>query len=647
MATSEPSPAAVSAHGLSKHFGRVTALDRIDLEVGAGEMFGLVGPNGAGKTTLLRILATLLTPSGGSATVLGHDVARNSAQLLPQIGYVSQEFTLYASLTVEENLDFFAEVYRVRSSVRSERKRELLAWSRLTKFRDRPAGKLSGGMQKKLHLCSTLIHEPAVLLLDEPTAGVDPVSRRELWETLHDLVARGLTLVVATAYMDEAEQCRRVALMQSGRILACETPDALRAGMQETLWEVQGPSLQAVTQRLARAEIAARVHLKGDRLQVMIPGELGAAQARAKLLAAAGTHGDVTQLLPTTEDVFVSMMSQAASATRQGVGDFSRIGTAKGRGAPAVRLQGLTKRFGDFIAVDDVSLVVERGEIFGFLGPNGSGKTTTIRMLCGLLRPSAGRGEVLGEDIARQGRRVRSRIGYMSQRFSLYDELTVMENLVFFGEGYDVPPRRLAERIETVLEMAGLASERRRLARELSGGTKQRLALGCAILHDPELLFLDEPTAGVDPLARRDFWKLIGKCAELGTTVFVTTHYLDEAEYCHRVGFLHHGRLVASGRPQELKEGMRAGDLLEVDCTETIRALRLLRKEPSLSWASLAGRHLHVLVEDAERGEAAIRRALSAIRISVRRVERIPYSLEDLFAIFIDMEERGRSERDG
>ncbi len=646
MSRSDPgSSAAITVRSLVKRFGRTMALDGIDLDVRAGEMFGLVGPNGAGKTTLLRILATLLAPGAGSVTVLGRDVVRQAAALLPRIGYVSQEFTLYAALTVEENLDFFADLYRIPPRGRAERKRELLAWSRLTQFRHRPAGKLSGGMQKKLHLCSTLIHEPALLLLDEPTAGVDPVSRRELWEILHDLVARGLTLVVATAYMDEAEQCRRVALMHRGKILACDTPDALRAAASETVWEVRAPSLQEVCRRFERAGLPGRVHLMGDRVHVLMPSELGATEARTVLVDAGGADIDVRQVVPTTEDVFVSIVSKAEPTARRSVVSSPRAATT--RTEPAARLEGLTKRFGEFVAVDELSLAVERGEVFGFLGPNGSGKTTTIRMLCGLLRPSAGRAEVLGEDIARQPRRIRSRIGYMSQRFSLYNDLTVIENLAFFGQGYGVPPRRLGERIDEILNMAQLAGEERRLAGGLSGGVKQRLALGCAILHEPEILFLDEPTAGVDPLARREFWELIGELAARRTTVFVTTHYLDEAEYCHRVGFLYKGRLVASGRPQELKEGMRAGVLLEVECAEPVPALRRLRTEPSVLWASLVGRRLHVLAGDEAGSEATIRKALDAAGTAVDRIEPIPYSLEDLFAIFIDMEERGRSERDG
>ncbi|MBI4591359.1 MAG: ABC transporter ATP-binding protein [Candidatus Rokubacteria bacterium] len=577
-------PAVIEAKGLARRFKEITAVAGVDLDVARGEICGLVGPNGAGKTTLLHLLAGLLDPTAGRATVLGHDTVRDAAALRPRLGYVSQEFTLYGTLSVEENLDFFADLHGVPAAVRARRKEELLAWSRLAPFRDRRAGRLSGGMQKKLHLCSTLVHEPDVLLLDEPTTGVDPASRRELWEILYDLAGRGLTLVVATPYMDEAERCHRVALIERGRILRCDTPDALKAGLG------------------ARSMEEAFI-------RVVAGGEAGRAARRSRSVAAGGARA--------AED------------------------------ALAVRLDGLTKAFGDFVAVDHVSLSVARGEVFGFLGPNGSGKTTTIKMLCGLLAPSAGRAEVLGEDIGRRGPRLKSRIGYMSQRFSLYNDLTVGENLAFFGRGYGVPPRRLAERTGSVLEMAGLGGEERRLARELSGGVKQRLALGCAVLHEPQILFLDEPTAGVDPLARGEFWDLIGSLAEAGTTVFVTTHYLDEAEHCHRLGLIYRGRLLAVGSPQALKDGMRAGVMLELECREPFRALRLLRSEPLLARASFFGSRLHVLVEDAAEAELLIRKALTRAGLPVRRLEPIAFSLEDLFVIFIDMAEQGWRERRG
>ncbi len=640
----------IEARGLTKRFGATAALDVVDLDIAPGEIFGVVGPNGAGKTTLLQLLAALLTPSAGNAVVLGCDVRRDAAALRPRMGYVSQEFTLYGTLTVEENLDFFADLYRVPSVVRGLRKEELLAWSRLAAFRDRQAGRLSGGMQKKLHLCSTLIHAPELLLLDEPTTGVDPVSRQELWEILYDLVEQGITLVVATPYMDEADRCHRVALMHRGRMLRCDSPDALRASVTGVVWELRSPALSHAQQLLSRSALPIRSNLIGDRLHLFAPEGVDVTAEVQALLAATDTADlHLRRVPPTMEDVFISLLSEAEVSMDSKRYDGEKVSQPPRAVADgiAVRLEGLTKTFGRFVAVDHVSLSVGRGEVFGFLGPNGSGKTTTIRMLCGLLSPSGGRGTVLGYDVFAQRRRIKVRIGYMSQRFSLYNDLTVGENLAFFGRGYGLPRRRLAERTAWALEMAGLKGEERRLSRELSTGIKQRLALGCAILHEPEVIFLDEPTAGVDPIARRHFWDLIGAMASAGNTVFVTTHYLDEAENCHRLGLMYQGRLIAVGSPQDLKDGMRAGVMLELQCREPFRALQLLRSEPSLARTSLFGSRVHVLVEDSTAAEPMIRKLLRAAGLAIERLEQIPLSLEDLFVIFIDMEDHRRREIGG
>ncbi len=636
-------PPAVVVRGLVKRFASTVALDGIDFQIRSGEIFGLLGPNGAGKTTLLKTLATLETPSAGRAIVLGHDVATAPTALLARIGYVSQEFTLYGTLTVEENLDFFARLYRVPPGARAARKAELLAWSRLAPFRSRPAAKLSGGMQKKLHLCCTLIHEPRVLFLDEPTTGVDPISRRELWEILHDLAARGLTLVVATPYMDEAEQCARVAMLHAGRVAACDTPDALRQAVPEHVWALRPPS-RSVRALLAAAPFPARTHVMADRIHVLADevheGSLAA-------LLAGNPEIEMHRVTPSMEDVFVSVIEgETRMAAPSGVAVGGGAEPAPADAAPAVHLEALSRRFGRFVAVEDLSLSVRRGEVFGFLGPNGSGKTTTIRMLCGLLRPTSGRAEVLGQDVLRQGRALRSRLGYMSQRFSLYDDLTVAENLAFFGRGYGLGRARLAERTAWALGMAGLAGEERRLARQLSGGAKQRLALGCAVLHGPELVFLDEPTAGVDPIARRQFWDLIAGLSAGGTTVFVTTHYLDDAEYCHRIGLLYRGRLIAEGGPRALKQEMRAGVMLEIGAPDPMRTLRAVRAVPSITWASLSGRHVRALVDHSRRTRE-LQEALGAAGLAAESVVEVPLSLEDVFAIFVDMEERGRRERDG
>lgn len=626
---------ALEARKLTKRFGDTTAVEGVDLEVDAGELFGVVGPNGAGKTTLLLLLAGLEDPSGGHAQVLGRDIARGGPGVRSQLGYVSQEFTLYGTLSVEENLDFFADLYGVPASTRAARKASLLGWSRLAPFRARRAAALSGGMQKKLHICCSLIHEPAVLLLDEPTTGVDPVSRRELWEILHGLVGRGLTLVVTTPYMDEAERCRRVALVERGRILKQDSPAALKAGLTEAVWRVRAADLGEARTRLAAAPTDFRIRLAADALYVLAPLGPGVEGQIRGLLGDSGA--EIERIPPTMDDVFVQAVGERPGRPRMTATMARRRPLGPG---PTVRLQALTRRFGDFVAVDGISLSVDRGQIFGFLGPNGSGKTTTMRMLCGVLPPSSGLGEVLGYDIRRSGRALKTRIGYMSQRFSLYQDLTVGENLAFFGRGYGLGAGRLDEQVAWALELAGLRGEERRLARELSGGVKQRLALGCALLHDPEVLFLDEPTAGVDPVARHEFWDVIASLAASGTTAFVTTHYLDEAEHCDRLGLMYRGRLIAEGRPRELKEQMRAGAMLEVACDDPVRALGLLRSQPTLGQPSLFGDRLHVLVDDPGAAEGAVRTALRAGGLLVERVATVPLTLEDVFVIFVGMEEQ-------
>lgn len=637
---------AMRAEGLTKRFKATVAVADVDVAVERGEVFGIIGPNGAGKTTLIQLFTGLLDATAGHAVVLGFDTVREIEAIRERIGYISQEFTLYGTLTVEENLEFFADLYRVSPNLRMRRKEELLKWSRLQSFRDRRAVNLSGGMQKKLHLCCALIHKPEILFLDEPTIGVDPVSRRELWEILYDLVAEGLTLFVTTPYMDEADRCHRVALMDHGRILRCASPAALREHLTEAVLELRADPLHAAREVLRKASLPGRSYLMGDRLHILSPEREANLTRLRRALEADGVRVEsLRQISPTVEDVFLSVLGEAAEAkvvrpthASQGAGREHDHGSA----GNAVRLEGLTKVFDRFVAVNGISLAVRRGEVFGFLGPNGSGKTTTIRMLCGLLLPTAGRAEILGHDIVTAVHLVKPRIGYLSQHFSLYHDLNVEENLDFFAGGYGVPRKRRTERKTSALEMSGLSGLERRLVRELSGGVRQRLALACALLHEPEILFLDEPTAGVDPISRREFWDVIAGLASRGVTIFVTTHYLDEAENCHRLGLMYRGRLVAEGSPAELKEGMRAGEMLELECPAPLQALRLLRSQPSCSHVALFGNRLHLLVTDPAGAIPVVSDTLGRHGITIDRLEPVPFSLEDLFVIFIEMEERGR-----
>lgn len=631
----------IKTQGLSKKFGKTCALEKVDLAVNAGEVLGLIGPNGAGKTTLIHLLTGLLDPTAGHGEVLGLDTVRDAEAIRERMGYVSQEFTLYGTLTVEENLDFFAELHRVPSAVREPRKKKLLGWSRLDAFRRRRAARLSGGMQKKLHLCCALIHQPEILFLDEPTTGVDPVSRRELWEILYDLVAQGLTLFVTTPYMDEAERCHRVTLLHQGKILRSDSPAALRASLNEIVLELRADSLLAAKDILTRASIPLRCYLMGDRLHILGMHDKILAEVAQVLEAGRVRVDNLRRITPTMEDVFFSLTAgdkpQTVSRGRSVKRKSAHL--EQPRPTNALQLEGLTKAFGDFVAVDGISLAVKRGEIFGFLGPNGSGKTTTIRMLCGLLLPTSGRGHVLGIDVATGGLGLKQSIGYMSQRFSLYPELTVKENLDFFSGGYGV---KEPERKRWAIEVARLSGLEGRLVHQLSSGAKQRLALVCALLHEPEILFLDEPTAGVDPSSRREFWDIIGELASRGTTIFVTTHYLDEAENCHRLGLIYRGKLIAVGSPGELKEGMKFGRMVEIECEDILKALRLLR--PVVSHIAIFGNRLHGVVEDPDKDIARLRLLLGREGLGVERIEEIPFSLEDLFSIFVEMEEQGRME---
>ena len=453
------------------------ALRDVSFAVKPGELFGLIGPDGAGKTTLFRILATLLTPDSGQATVCGLDGVRDYHALRRRLGYMPGRFSLYPDLTVEENLNLFATVFG--TSVRENRALIQDIYGQIEPFRTRRAGALSGGMKQKLALCCALIHKPDVLLLDEPTTGVDPVSRRELWQMLHRLRRQGITILVSTPIVDEARQCDRIAFIDHGEVRGIDTPDV-------------------ILQRFSA---------------ILCPG---------------GLHHAHTDSRPET----------------------------------VIEVDGLTKRFGTFTAVDHISFRVHRGEIFGFLGANGAGKTTAMKMLTGLSRPTEGRATVAGYDVATQAEDVKRHIGYMSQRFSLYEDLRVWENIRLFAGIYGVPERDIAPRTDALLADIGLSEERNTLVRSLPLGRKQRLAFSVSIFHRPAIVFLDEPTGGVDPAARRRFWELIYRAADRGITVFVTTHFMDEAEYCDRLSIMVDGQIRALDTPDRLKQqyGVRTMD---------------------------------------------------------------------------------------
>jgi ABC-2 type transport system ATP-binding protein len=535
----------IVATGLGRRVRRTRAVADVSLTVAEGELFGIVGPDGAGKTTLLQMLSAILNPTEGTCRVLGFDSVREAQSIVSTIGYMPQGFSLYQRLTVDENLEFAANIRKVPAAAWRERRERLLAMTGLAPFGARQAGRLSGGMKKKLALCANLVHKPPLLLLDEPSLGVDPVSRREFWKLLGEFRRGGMTIVVATSYMDEAERCDRVLFLEQGRALAIGTPTELRAGASADVYEIAGPDLAA-----AEAKLRA---LPGLRSLKRLPDRLRAVANRAEA-ASIDKIPWSSRVPPALEDVFAMLERENGAGAALAV-----VRPIDPPAKTAIRAEGVTCRFGAFTAVDNVSLSIKAGDIFGFLGPNGAGKTTFIRVLCGLQEPAAGTVEVAGIDVRRQPRALRPYIGYVSQLFSLYPDLTVGENLAFFAGVYGLKGGTRREAMEWATSMAGLGGLDATLLRDASGAIRQRVALACSVMHRPPVLFLDEPTSGVDPVSRQRFWELIRALAKAGTTVFVTTHYLEEAVYCDWLGMMLAGRLIAIGTLTELRARLPEG----------------------------------------------------------------------------------------
>ncbi|MDA8231526.1 MAG: ATP-binding cassette domain-containing protein [Magnetospirillum sp.] len=534
--------------GVVKVFGQSRAIDSIATRIPAGRVTGLVGADGAGKTTLMRLLAGLLVPEKGRIGVCGHDTVRSPEGVRAAIGYMPQRFGLYEDLTVAENLDLYADLRGLAVMARAETFARLLAFSGLEGFERRLAGRLSGGMKQKLGLACALIATPRLLLLDEPSVGVDPLSRRELWRMVHGLAEKGVGVLWSTAYLDEAERCHGVLLLDEGRLLYDGPPRALTGRMRGRSFAVRGVRDKRAVQAAARARADVADALVQGASVRLVMAEGAMPPGAAALTSEPGAT--VEPAPPRFEDAFVALMERrsgpapALPAWRQG-------GSA-GR-EPVVVAKDLTRIFGDFTAVDRIGFDVARGEIFGLLGPNGAGKSTTFRMLCGLLPPSAGTARVAGIDLAAAAPEARQRLGYMSQKFSLYPDLSVRQNLDFFAGAYGLRRGRRREAIARMVEVFGLSAFVGMDAGALPLGFKQRLALACAIMHGPDILFLDEPTSGVDPLVRREFWGHINAMAADGVSVLITTHFLDEAEYCDRVGIVYRGRLIAMGSPDAVK----------------------------------------------------------------------------------------------
>lgn len=561
-----PAAVTVAASGLRKIFPgaakgqQVVALDDISLSVRAGEVTALVGPDGAGKTTFIRLVCGLMKPDAGSLQVLGYDVARQPQQVQDRVSYMPQRFGLYEDLTVQENLDLYADLHGVPGQQRRERYANLLEMTDLSRFTARPAGELSGGMKQKLGLACTLVRSPDLLLLDEPSVGVDPLSRRDLWRIIDQLLAQEkLSVLVSTAYMDEAERCAQVFVMHEGKLLAEGTPASLTqkaAGLTYRVLPPPGTPARDLQARLLGAtELVVDAVPKGGAVRFIQQPDAPPA-ALTQLLQSLDPQPRPAEL----EDAFMMLLRQQHQARDEdaiAVPDAPTPQTASsGKEGAVIVVRDLVKKFGDFTAVASTSFDVQRGEIFGLLGPNGAGKTTTFRMLCGLLPPTSGHLEVAGVDLRTARARARGRVGYVSQKFALYANLSVRENLEFFGGAYGLRGEALRTRVKASLEQFGLDPAAQ--SGGLPGGYKQRLAMATGLIHQPEILFLDEPTSGIDPLARRLFWRTITQLAQQGVTIIVTTHFMEEAEYCDRIAIQDAGRLLALGTPEEVRA--RAGD---------------------------------------------------------------------------------------
>ena len=549
----------VELRGVSKQFeAGPPAVADITTSIVGGGITGLAGPDGAGKTTLLRLILGLLKPDAGSLKVCGLDPITQAPTLREIVAYMPQRFGLYEDLTVLENLSLYADLRGVTGGQRQAAFDHLLAFTTLGPFTGRIAGALSGGMKQKLGLACALLGTPRLLLLDEPSVGVDPISRRDLWRMVRQLTAEGIGIVWSTAYLEEAERCASVLLMNDGRLIYDGAPSALTSRMSGRSFHVRkaGEQRRAVLAAATRRAGVIDGVIQGSNVRIVLAD--GAIVPSATEFPFA-PGAEVTAVAPRFEDAFVDLLGSKTPA-------ISRLAIASapaGSAQPVIVASELTRRYGTFTAADQISFSIGRGEIFGLLGPNGAGKSTTFKMLCGLLRPTSGRATVAGLDIVAQTSRARNRLGYMAQKFSLYGDLSVAQNLAFFAGVYGLSGMQQRAAVRRVSDVFGLGRYMHINANALPACYKQRLALSCAIMHEPPVLFLDEPTSGVDPLTRREFWAHINALVQGGVTVMVTTHFLDEAEYCDRIALVYRGRIIATGSPDDLKDSVRTGALVD------------------------------------------------------------------------------------
>lgn len=538
----------ISASNLEKTFtDNTNAIKKINFSIFSGKITGIVGPDGAGKTTLIRMLTGLLAPTFGELKVLNYNMPNTSSDFLQQIGYMPQKFGLYEDLTVYENLKLYSDLQNIENS--NSRIDELLTFTSLKKFQDRLAGKLSGGMKQKLGLACALIKKPKLLLLDEPGVGVDPISRIELWEIVQKLLEDDIAVVWSTSYLDEAQNCDEVILLNEGNCLYQGTPQNLKKNMKDRVFLISGIFLQkreTLTKILEQDEILDAV-LVGSKIRINLKKNTTLSK---EFIYKLGEDVKIEAIEPIFEDCFVDILNIKTKAHSQLVENMKNIEKSS---LKLIEAKSLTKKFGNFIATDNIDFEIGNGEIFGFLGPNGAGKSTTFKMLCGLLTPTFGTAKVLGEDLYKSNSNIKNSIGYMAQKFSLYGNLKIKDNLDFFSGIYGLKNKKREEKIEEMIEIFDFKNYLHLNANSLPLGIKQRLSLACSVMHEPKVLFLDEPTSGVDPITRKEFWTHINGMVKKGVSIMVTTHFMDEAEYCDKIMLIYKGKNIASGTPDELK----------------------------------------------------------------------------------------------
>ena len=538
----------ISASNLEKTFtDNTNAIKKINFSIFSGKITGIVGPDGAGKTTLIRMLTGLLAPTFGELKVLNYNMPNTSSDFLQQIGYMPQKFGLYEDLTVYENLKLYSDLQNIENS--NNRIDELLTFTSLKKFQDRLAGKLSGGMKQKLGLACALIKKPKLLLLDEPGVGVDPISRIERWEIEQKLLEDNIAVVWSTSYLDEAQNCDEVILLNEGNCLYQGTPQNLKENMKDRVFLISGIFLQkreTLTKILEQDEILDAV-LVGSKIRINLKKNTTLSK---EFIYKLGEDVKIEAIEPIFEDCFVDILNIKTKAHSQLVENMKNIEKSS---LKLIEAKSLTKKFGNFVATDNIDFEIGNGEIFGFLGPNGAGKSTTFKMLCGLLTPTFGTAKVLGEDLYKSNSNIKNSIGYMAQKFSLYGNLKIKDNLDFFSGIYGLKNKKREEKIEEMIEIFDFKNYLHLNANSLPLGIKQRLSLACSVMHEPKVLFLDEPTSGVDPITRKEFWTHINGMVKKGVSIMVTTHFMDEAEYCDKIMLIYKGKNIASGTPDELK----------------------------------------------------------------------------------------------